>query len=53
MKYNERTSNLNFLYQLQEDLQTYALHGDICALMEKLPVAARATAIARISGAEI
>ena len=53
LKYSERASNLNFLYQLQEDLQMYALHGDICALMEKLPVAARAAAIARISGAEI
>lgn len=53
LKYEERAANLRFLFRLQEDLQAYALHGEVCALVEKYPVAAKAVRVARISGADI
>lgn len=53
LKYEERAANLRFLFRLQEDLQAYALHGEVCALVEKYPVASKAVNVARISGADI
>jgi len=53
LKYQERAANLRFLFRLQEDLQEYALHGDLCALVEKYPVAAKSVKVARISGSDI
>ena len=50
---SEWTSNLGFLYRLQEAMQWYATNGDLESLVEEFPIARQSARMAEIAGAEI
>ena len=50
---SEWTSNLGFLYRLQEAMQRYATNGDLESLVEEFPIARQSARMAEIAGAEI
>ena len=53
LRMGERTSNLIFLYRLQESLHRYCLTGDLDELSQEFPFARKAARIAELAGAMI